>query len=89
MAALHPSIRVVGVRFLDGGKVKSVYAKRARGLMARYVSCSPTPNMMSMEELQGFDLEGYRYSARESSEAELVFARSEGEAGSAKKKQKV
>ncbi len=36
------TIRIITCAFTDKGKVVSVYAKRARGLMSRYVSCSPT-----------------------------------------------
>ena len=53
-------------------KIISFYAKRARGLMARWaiLARASTP-----EQLQGFDLEGYAYCASASSPERLVFRR--------------
>ncbi|MFH8133325.1 peroxide stress protein YaaA [Pantoea osteomyelitidis] len=64
--------------FLDekNGKFKviSFYAKKARGLMSRYV----IQNRLSQpEQLKQFNLEGYFYDAGASSENELVFKRHE------------
>ncbi len=64
--------------FQDGkdGKYKiiSFYAKRARGLMARYV----VENRISdPADLKGFNLDGYRYYAAESKPDKPVFRRAE------------
>ena len=53
-------------------KIVSFYAKRARGLMARYAIEN---GVTTPEDLQGFDKEGYRYDARASSPDSLVFRR--------------
>ena len=58
--------------FKDDGRIKSVYAKRARGLMARFVV---TTRPTTLSELQAFDLEGYAFAPRESDDATLVFNR--------------
>jgi len=55
-------------------KVISFYAKKARGLMARYiVDIKPT----SVEQLSEFDLEGYYYNKAQSTPTEPVFLRDE------------
>jgi len=41
LAKLEPTVKVINCTFTDQGSIKSVYAKRARGLMSRYVSTSP------------------------------------------------
>lgn len=68
--------RVVQPVFEDwkGGKYKiiSFYAKRARGLMARYVI---SQRITSPEGLRGFDLEGYSLAADASDDKTLVFRR--------------
>jgi cytoplasmic iron level regulating protein YaaA (DUF328/UPF0246 family) len=57
-----------------GGKYKiiSFYAKRARGLMARYAA---TKGITNPEKLKGFDLEGYAFDADVSTEKKWVFRR--------------
>ena len=55
-------------------KIISFYAKRARGLMARYV----VENRISdPADLKGFNLDGYRYYAAESKPDKPVFRRAE------------
>ena len=55
-------------------KIISFYAKRARGLMARYV----VENRISDPvDLKGFNLDGYRYCAAESTAVKPVFRRAE------------
>ena len=55
-------------------KIISFYAKRARGLMARYV----VENRISdPADLKGFNLDGYKYCAAESTAAKPVFRRAE------------
>jgi hypothetical protein len=53
-------------------KIISFFAKRARGLMARYAiqHQAKTP-----KALQGFDVEGYRFAPEVSGEDTLVFRR--------------
>ena len=67
---------VINVKFLqkDAGKEKfiSFFAKRARGLMARWMS---TDRPSKPADLSGFNLEGYRIKKSASSENELVFVR--------------
>ncbi|MCH7344080.1 peroxide stress protein YaaA [Pelomonas sp. CA6] len=72
--ALKP--RVLDCQFEDwkGGRYKiiSFFAKKARGLMARYA----IQNRIDRPEgLLDFDLEGYRYAAEASSQERLVFRR--------------
>ena len=55
-------------------KVISFYAKKARGLMARFI-IDTTPS--SVEQLIQFDLEGYYYSPEQSTPTEPVFLRDE------------
>jgi len=89
--ALNKNIKIISVRFEDGGKVKSAYAKKARGMMARYVCCSSTEtNTISIDELKKFDVEGYAFNSRKSASDNslLVFERGDGQGGGAKKKQK-
>lgn len=68
--------RVIDVQFKDlkNGQYKiiSFYAKKARGLMARFVIQNRIQNPL---DLQHFDLEGYRYCAEQSSSESLVFLR--------------
>ncbi|KAH9153669.1 hypothetical protein AeRB84_004123 [Aphanomyces euteiches] len=73
LAALDPSIVVVDCVFKDDGQIKSVYAKRARGLMVHYVVKSQAS---TLEDIQAFNMEGYQYSAKESTSTTLVFNRS-------------
>ena len=55
-------------------KIISFFAKKARGSMARFIIDN---NIEKAEELVAFDVDGYRYSEKESSrgENELVFTR--------------
>ena len=55
-------------------KIISFYAKKARGLMARYMVQNQVQNV---EQLKGFDLAGYKYADSLSSNNELVFTRAE------------
>jgi uncharacterized protein len=67
---------VVNVRFLeekDGeARVISFYAKKARGLMARFAIDG---RIARAEDLKGFDSAGYRFQPDQSTEAEWVFSR--------------
>lgn len=53
-------------------KIINFYAKRARGLMARYVS---DHQIDTPDGLSGFNVDGYAYAAAESSADALVFRR--------------
>jgi cytoplasmic iron level regulating protein YaaA (DUF328/UPF0246 family) len=67
---------VVACRFLeekDGeAKIISFYAKRARGMLARWAIDN---RIERTADLKGFDAGGYRFAASLSGEAELVFTR--------------
>ncbi|GGA90628.1 UPF0246 protein [Neiella marina] len=55
-------------------KIISFYAKKARGLMTRYI----IDNQLSdVEQLKGFDTDGYYFSEQQSSADQLVFLREE------------
>ena len=57
-----------------GGKYKiiSFYAKRARGLMARYAAVK---NIRDPQKLKKFDLDGYAFDARDSTASSWIFRR--------------
>lgn len=55
-------------------KIISFYAKRARGLMARYVVDN---RITEPADLKGFNLDGYKYSPSESTPEKPVFRRSQ------------
>jgi len=54
-------------------KIVSFYAKRARGLMARYATVH---KLTHIDQLKAFDSEGYAFEAKESTPLKLVFRRS-------------
>ena len=56
----------------DQYKIISFFAKKARGLMARYIIEN---EVSDVEGLQAFDSEGYVYSESQSTATELVFLR--------------
>lgn len=70
--------KIIKPVFLDekNGKFKviSFYAKKARGLMSRYIIENRLTNV---EALKGFDSEGYFFDEAASSDVELVFKRHE------------
>jgi cytoplasmic iron level regulating protein YaaA (DUF328/UPF0246 family) len=53
-------------------KMISFYAKRARGLMARYAAVN---QVVQVEDLKYFDYDGYRFAPDLSSEKDWVFTR--------------
>ena len=69
-------VPVIDVDFLDlkDGKLKmiSFFAKKARGMMVRYIIES---NAETVEDLKGFNYEGYRFDANLSAANKLVFTR--------------
>lgn len=70
------SARVIDVEFKDFKKDKykivSFYAKKARGLMSRYIIENA---ITDPENLKGFDYRGYYFDPSESSENKLTFKR--------------
>ena len=70
------SARVIDVEFKDlkndKYKIVSFYAKKARGLMSRYIIENGLENP---EDLKGFDYKGYYFDPEESSENKLAFKR--------------
>jgi len=72
----HHSAKVLEIKFKEwrDGKLKfiSFYAKKARGLMARYMM---DHGVSKPKELQSFDYEGYQFESNLSSEWEWVFTR--------------
>lgn len=69
-------VPVITPEFKDykDGKLKiiSFYAKKARGLMVRYII---NHNINSIEGLKGFNYEGYAFDANLSTETDLIFTR--------------
>lgn len=55
-------------------KVISFYAKKARGMMGRYIV---EHQVKTLEQLKSFDVAGYKYDNLLSSDTELVFTRAE------------
>ena len=53
-------------------KIVMTYAKRARGLMVRYII---EKDINTLEELKGFNTDGYAFTESISTETELVFTR--------------
>ncbi len=68
--------RILKPVFLDnkGGKYKviSFYAKKARGLMCRYIIRN---RLTEIEQLKEFDLGGYWFDSAASTDSELIFKR--------------
>lgn len=57
-------------------KIISFFAKKARGLMARFII---QQRITTPEQLKAFDLAGYQYSSEQSSANEMVFLRHSAE----------
>ena len=55
-----------------GFKVLGMFAKKARGLMSSYIIKN---RLADLEDIKNFDLDGYRFNARLSSDGEWVFTR--------------
>jgi uncharacterized protein len=74
---LPASLRVIEIDFReqgpDGPRFNTFAAKRARGMMARYI-CEH--RLGDPEALQGFDSDGYRFVAEDSDEGRWRFSRS-------------
>ena len=72
--ALKVPIIIPEFKDYKDGKLKiiSFFAKKARGLMVRYILDT---NAETIEDLQGFNYEGYRFDANLSKGNQLVFTR--------------
>ena len=72
--------RVINTEFRDQKngqyKIISFYAKKARGMMSRFVI---SERISKPEDLRGFDVQGYRFSNEQSSDSTLVFLRDEAD----------
>lgn len=72
--------KVISPEFKDAknGKYKiiSFYAKKARGLMSRFIIQN---KIEKVADLQAFDLDGYRYNQELSSETKPIFTREENQ----------
>ena len=72
--ALKVPVITANFKDLKNGEYKTImtFAKLARGYMARYVVDT---NANTVEDLKGFNYEGYGFSEQMSSDSELVFVR--------------
>lgn len=72
--ALNKKLITVNFKEYKNGKYKTImmYAKNARGLMARYIIEN---KIDALEELKKFNLDGYSYNSELSSEKEYIFTR--------------
>ena len=69
----RPVITPVFKEFKHGEyKVIAIFAKHARGAMARYLI---RHDIESAEELKAYDIDGYSFDAKQSTDTELVFVR--------------
>lgn len=71
----HPVVSPIFKDLSKNGELKiiSIFAKLARGKMVRYITDN---KITSLEDLRGFDYDGYRYSQRETEkENQPVFTR--------------
>lgn len=74
--SLAANVVEVDFKDLKNGQYKiiSFYAKKARGMMARFII---KHQLKKVEQLKEFDSEGYYYSAKDSTATKLVFLRDE------------
>lgn len=56
----------------DNYRVINVYAKKARGLMCRYII---KQQVTSIEQLVNFDMDGYKFCRQDSDDEQLIFKR--------------
>ncbi|GAB3337964.1 peroxide stress protein YaaA [Marivirga atlantica] len=73
---LKKKVTLIDVEFKDYSngqyKIISFYAKKARGMMARYIVKN---RIDKVEDLKSFDIEGYYFDPENSSEQQLCFKR--------------
>lgn len=67
-----PAVKIIKVDFKEEGKVISVHAKRARGLMVRYLALN---NIQTLEGIKEFNEEGYKFVEEKSTDDTLYFDR--------------
>lgn len=68
-----PIVNITFKEYKNGNyKIIAIFAKVARGSMARYIVDS---NAESLEDIKGFNYEGYGFSESMSTDSELVFTR--------------
>lgn len=65
-------VRVVAVDFRDGDRFVSFHAKKARGTMARWMV---EHGITRIDDMRGFDADGYRFVAGESEDDRWRFSR--------------
>lgn len=68
--------KVITCVFKDDGRVLSVFAKRARGLMARHIVRT---RAKTVQDLETFSAEGYRLDRKQCKDSFLVFVRSKAQ----------
>ena len=69
---LPADVRVVAIDFRDGDRFVSFHAKKARGMMARWMV---EHRITDIDAMRGFDSEGYAFDAAASSDDQWRFAR--------------
>ncbi len=69
---LPAGVRIVAVDFRDGDRFVSFHAKKARGLMARWMI---EHRITDIDAMRGFDSAGYAYDADASTDDQWRFAR--------------
>lgn len=72
VTSLPEGTRFVKVVFREDGRVVAVHAKRARGLMTRYLS---ETGAQSLEDVKSFHVEGYSFVEGASDDTTIVFDR--------------
>jgi uncharacterized protein len=73
VSKLGDHVQFIKIIFLEpNGKVVTIHTKRARGLMVRYLA---DQQIETLEQIQMFDVEGYRFDKNQSDETTLVFQR--------------
>jgi hypothetical protein len=75
--SLPADTQYIQIVFRQEGRVIAVHAKRARGLMARYLA---EIKAESLEDVKWFNMEGYSFVKDESNETMLVFDRKKQQA---------
>lgn len=70
--ALPGGTQYIRIVFWEQGRVVAVHAKRARGLMARYLAETQATNL---DHVKAFNVEGYAFVEKESDDTTLVFDR--------------
>ncbi len=75
-ATLKKKANIIDIEFKDHKngeyKIISFYAKKARGMMARYIVKN---NISKIDDLKGFDYDGYSFDDKDSNEHKLAFKR--------------